>query len=198
MGVEDGSYFGLDYYGLSPLTCSFLDEPLGPVPTSHHRSTSAPSRSLGKEPKVEGVTNIATSTACVHDEFSDKIQRAVVNLLTTKDLRSLTAAPQTQRATKAMYGFGQLGGMEPPAHRTADDDRPTVYKALESKSLNVVGRDKAVWALITVSSAPPSSTLNPDDPDTIIDSHGICYQGELDGKRGRKRQRRACFSVRVD
>jgi hypothetical protein len=116
-----------------------------------------------------------------------------VNLLTTRDLKSLSAAPQTQRATKVMYGFGLRG-----ESATLPCGLPTVYSALESKSLNVVGRDKAVWALITVSSAPPSSTLDPDDPDTVIDEHGICYQGELDGKRGRKRQRRACFSVRVD
>lgn len=157
-----------------------------------------PGRALDVKPDTNGDGSTAPSTACVHDEFSDKIQRAVVNLLTTKDLRTLIAAPQTQRATKAMYGFGQRGEVAQPLHEYADSERPTVYKALESKHLNVVGRDKAVWALITVSSAPPSSTLNPDDPDTIIDSHGICYQGELDGKRGRKRQRRACFSVRVD
>jgi hypothetical protein len=141
--------------------------------------------------KLEGPQELVGTPA--GDEFSDKIQRAVVNLLTTKDLRSLSAAPQTQRATKAMYGFGLRGEPREPHH-----GMPTVYNALASKSLNVVGRDKAVWALVTVSSAPPSSTLNPDDPDTVIDEHGICYQGELDGKRGRKRQRRACFSVRVD
>jgi hypothetical protein len=145
-----------------------------------------------EEPKPEPVAT-ANEDVPARDEFSDKIQRAVVNLLTTKDLRDLSAAPQTQRATKAMFGFGLRGDTG-----RGGGGLPTVYNALESKALNVVGRDKAVWALITVSSAPPSSTLDPDDPDTIIDEHGICYQGELDGKRGRKRQRRACFSVRVD
>jgi hypothetical protein len=162
-----------------------LDYPGRPLPTR------APLPETKPEPKPEGQPEYAGASA--HDEFSFKIQRAVVNLLTTKDLRSLSAAPQTQRATKAMYGFGLRGE---PQH--AEKGLPTVYDALASKSLNVVGRDKAVWALITVSSAPPSSTLNPDDPDTVIDESGICYQGELDGKRGRKRQRRACFSVRVD
>jgi hypothetical protein len=154
-----------------------------------------PTRAVQPDPvpevKLECPKELSGTSA--GDEFSCKIQRAVVNLLTTKDLRSLSAAPQTQRATRAMYGFGLRG--EPGEHQQG---MPTVYNALASKSLNVVGRDKAVWALITVSSAPPSSTLNPDDPDTVIDEHGICYQGELDGKRGRKRQRRACFSVRVD
>jgi len=160
-----------------------------------YASRTIPSRTLAPAPepeaKLDGTQEIVGASA--GDEFSHKIQRAVVNLLTTKDLRSLSAAPQTQRATKAMYGFGLRG--EP---RESQQGLPTVYNALASKSLNVVGRDKAVWALITVSSAPPSSTLNPDDADTVIDEHGICYQGELDGKRGRKRQRRACFSVRVD
>jgi hypothetical protein len=143
--------------------------------------------------EVKDPVGIVNGETTARDEFSDKIQRAVVNLLTTKDLRDLSAAPQTQRATKAMFGFGLRGDTD-----GGGGARPTVYHALESKALNVVGRDKAVWALITVSSAPPSSTLDPDDPDTVIDEHGICYQGELDGKRGRKRQRRACFSVRVD
>ena len=150
---------------------------------------------IHSEPEKKSVDAGAqeTSVVRVHDDFSDKIQRAVVNLLTTPDLRSLSAAPQTIRATKSLYGFGLRGD-----HSMPPSNPPTVYDALESKTMNVVGRDKAVWALITVSSAPPSSTLNPDDPDTIIDEHGICYQGELEGKRGRKRQRRACFAVRVE
>lgn len=156
------------------------------------RARPAPVDLQQEEAKSEPVA-IVNEDATTRDEFSDKIQRAVVNLLTTKDLRDLSAAPQTQRATKAMFGFGLRGDTV-----GGGGARPTVYHALESKALNVVGRDKAVWALITVSSAPPSSTLDPDDPDTVIDEHGICYQGELDGKRGRKRQRRACFSVRVD